>query len=115
MKEKMKKIAPNDPNMEGLKKSLAELEVKRGDAAAKVRLAKSRAAGLGGNSIELYKCPFFEYVINKVQSGASGERLGWVDLDFGSSPGWWAATVATYCPIRMVEHPKSKSTKPRVG
>ena len=91
MKEKMKKIAPNDPNMEGLKKSLAELEVKRGDAAAKVRLAKSRAAGLGGNSIELYKCPFFEYVINKVQSGASGERLGWVDLDFGSSPGWWPA------------------------
>ena len=33
--------------------------------------------------------------------------LGWVDLDLGSSPGWWAATVATYCPSRMVEHPKS--------
>ena len=43
-----------------------------------------------------------------VQSGASGERLGWVDLDLGSSPAWWAATVATYCPSRMVEHPKSK-------
>ena len=41
------------------------------------------------------------------------EYLGWVDLDLGSSPGWWAATVATYCPSRMVEHPKSKSTKPR--
>ena len=41
------------------------------------------------------------------------EDLGWVDLDFGSSPGWWAATVATYCPNRMVEHPKSKSTQPR--
>ena len=39
--------------------------------------------------------------------------LGWVDLDLGSSPGWWAATVAIYCPSRMVEHPKSKSTKPR--
>ena len=26
--------------------------------------------------------------------------LGWVDLDLGSSPGWWAATVATYCPSR---------------
>ena len=38
--------------------------------------------------------------------------LGWVDLDLGSSPGWWAATVATYCPSRVVEHPKSKSTKP---
>ena len=37
---------------------------------------------------------------------------GFVDLDLWSSPGWWAATVATYCPDRMVEHPKSKSTKP---
>ena len=40
LKEKMKKIAPNDPSMEGLKKSLAELEVKREDAASKVGLAK---------------------------------------------------------------------------
>ena len=31
----------------------------------------------------------------------------------GSSPGWWAATVATYCPSRIVEHIKSKSTQPR--
>ena len=38
--------------------------------------------------------------------------LGWVDLDLGSSPGWWAANVATYCPSRVVEHSKSKSTKP---
>ena len=38
--------------------------------------------------------------------------LGWVDLDLGSSTGWWAATVATYCPSRVVEHLKSKSTKP---
>ena len=37
--------------------------------------------------------------------------LGW--LRFGEFPGWWAATVATYCPSRVVEHPKSKSTKPR--
>ena len=37
-------------------------------------------------------------------------QLGWADLDLGSSPGWWAATVATYCPSRMVEHSKSKST-----
>ena len=41
--------------------------------------------------------------------------LGWVDLDLGSSLGWWAATVATYCPSRMVEHPKCKSTKPSLG
>ena len=26
-------------------------------------------------------------ILNSVQSGASGERLGWVDLDVGSSPG----------------------------
>ena len=39
--------------------------------------------------------------------------LDFVDLDLGSSPGRWAATVATYCPSRMVEHPKSKSTQPR--
>ena len=42
-------------------------------------------------------------IIN-VQSGASG----WVDLDLGSSPSRWADIVATYCPSRMVEHPKSK-------
>ena len=36
--------------------------------------------------------------------------LGW--LRFGEFPGWWAATVATYCPSRVAEHPKSKSTKP---
>ena len=39
-------------------------------------------------------------------------ELGWVDLDLRCSQGWWAATVATYCPSRMVEHLKSKSTKP---
>ena len=49
---------------------------------------------------------------NCIQSGASGLGLGWVDLDLGSSPGWWAASVATYCPNRMVEHPKSNSTQP---
>ena len=31
----------------------------------------------------------------------------------GTSPGWGAVTVATYCPSRMVEHPKSKSIQPR--
>ena len=31
------------------------------------------------------------------------EYLGWVDLDLGSSPGWWAAIVATYCQIRVVK------------
>ena len=40
-------------------------------------------------------------------------NLGWVDSDLGSSPGWRAAIVATYCPGRVVEHPKSKSTQSR--
>ena len=32
-------------------------------------------------------------------------------LGFDCSGSWWAATAATYCPGRMEEHPKSKSTK----
>ena len=40
-------------------------------------------------------------------------HLGWVDLDLGSSLGWWATTVATYCPCRLVEYVKPKSTQPR--
>ena len=39
--------------------------------------------------------------------------LGWVDLHLESSPGRWAATVATYCPSQMVQHPKYKSTQLR--
>ena len=41
MKEKMKKMAPNDPSMEVLKKSLADLEVKKEDAASKVNPLQS--------------------------------------------------------------------------
>ena len=41
-----------------------------------------------------------------------GQESGWVDLDLRCSQGWWAAIVATYCPSRMVEHLKSKSTQP---
>ena len=46
------------------------------------------------------------------EGGDGGWLPGWVDLYLWSSPGWWAATVATYCPSRMMEHPKSKSTQP---
>ena len=38
--------------------------------------------------------------------------LGWVDSGLGGSLGFLDATAATYCPGRMVEHPKSKSTHP---
>ena len=32
---------------------------------------------------------------------------------FGEFLSWWAAIVASYCPSRVVEHPKLKSTQPR--
>ena len=47
-----------------------------------------------------------------LQSGAAYHSLVFEDVDLGSSPGWWAASVATYCPSRMEEHSKFKSTKP---
>ena len=43
---------------------------------------------------------------------ASGHSLGFEDEDLGSSPGWWAATVAIYCPSRPGELPKFVSSKP---
>ena len=33
-------------------------------------------------------------------------------MDLSCSLGWRAATVATYCPCRMVEHLKMRSTQP---
>ena len=42
-----------------------------------------------------------------IQSGASGHSLGFEDEDLGSSPGWRAATVATYCPNRPGNYPNS--------
>ena len=47
-----------------------------------------------------------------IQSGAAYHSLGFEDENLGSSPGWWAATVATYCPSRSVELPKFLSLKP---
>ena len=41
-------------------------------------------------------------------------ELGWVDFDLRCSLGWWAASVATYCPSRMVEHLKMKQPNPTV-
>ena len=50
---------------------------------------------------------FLKRVSETVQGDPGGLAQGFADLDLGSSPGWWAATVATYCPSSMVEHPKS--------
>ena len=46
MKEKMKKMAPNDPSIEVLKKSLADLEVKKEDAASKVNPLQSNSVAV---------------------------------------------------------------------
>ena len=58
-----------------------------------------------------YSCVSFTLPTGWLWSGGRVPRF--VDLNWVSSPGWWAATVAIYCPSRMVEHPKSKSTQPR--
>ena len=49
------------------------------------------------------------FLANSVQGVPCPRGLGFVDLDLGSSPSWWAAIVATYCQSRMLQHPKSKS------
>ena len=36
---------------------------------------------------------------------ASRHSLGFEEENLGSSPGWWAATVATYCPSRLGNSP----------
>ena len=38
-----------------------------------------------------------------IQSGAAYHLLGFEDENVGSSPGWWAANVPTYCPSKPGE------------
>ena len=47
-----------------------------------------------------------------LQRDPGGLAQGFVDLDLGISPGWWAATVATYYPNWPGELPKFLSSKP---
>ena len=42
----------------------------------------------------------------------SSGKWGFEGEDLGNSPGRWAATVATYCPSKPGELPKSSSSKP---
>ena len=53
-----------------------------------------------------------QQVIDRYATVQEGLGLGYVDLVFGSSLGWWAATTATYCPSRMMEHAIPISTQP---
>ena len=61
---------------------------------------------------ENFRNPYQTIFSYSVQCDSSAQRpwLGW--LRFGEFPRLWAATVATYCPSRMVEHPKCNSTQP---
>ena len=59
---------------------------------------------------EEVSCP--EIIYFYIQRFLSTLSHGFEDENLGSSPGWWAATVATYCPSRPGEHPKSSSSKP---
>ena len=75
------------------------------------------ATGAGIGIIIKGQCHLQLIVINVVgnvslQSGASGEGLGWVDLDFGCSTillGQYLATISAHQPGEL---PKSKSTQP---
>ena len=73
------------------------------EAAAPVALALAAA-----HRLRLVKTKIVIYRVTLVVV-----HLGWVDIDLGSSPGWWAVTVATDCLSRMMEHLRSKSTQPR--
>ena len=53
-----------------------------------------------------------ECELKYVQSGAACPSLGFEDENFWSSPGWWAPTVASYCPSRPRKLPKFLSSKP---
>ena len=50
--------------------------------------------------------------VHDIQGYSYDQEHGLGRLGFGEFPGWWAGTVATYCPSRLVQHPETKSTKP---
>ena len=62
-------------------------------------------------TVEKYRISI-EGLEDDIHCWASRHSLGFEDDDLGSSPGWWAATVATYCPSRPGELPKFLSSKP---
>ena len=47
-----------------------------------------------------------------VQRYSSSHSQGFKEENLGNSPGWWAATVANYCPSRPGELPQLLSSKP---
>ena len=51
--------------------------------------------------------PLQSGIIIPIHCWASRHSLGFEDEDLGSSPGWWATTVATYCQGRPGNSPNS--------
>ena len=49
-------------------------------------------------------------VMQEERTHLQGDPSGWLKPPFDLVPTVLAATAATYCPSRMAEHPKSKST-----
>ena len=64
----------------------------------------------------LHPCANSKSYMWDLQGGAGGLAVGWVDLDLGSSPGWWSATAATLLPNQVggtsqVQVNKTQSTR----
>ena len=83
--------------------STATTNATTGEAGQQVRLARAESTRANSSQVPT------QVILYRVTLVVG--YLGWVDFNLESSAGWWAATVVTYCPSRMVEHPKSKSTK----
>ena len=49
--------------------------------------------------------------LRPLQRFLSSHSEGFKDEDLGNSPGWWAATLATYCPSRLGELAQKTITK----
>ena len=64
------------------------------------------AHGRWGSHAHAHNC-LDMYMYSTLLGAASRHSLGFEDEDLGSSPGWWAATVPTYCPSRSGELPNS--------
>ena len=59
----------------------------------------------------IHECSVFRSNSVLYRDGAAYHSLGFEDENLGSSPGRWAASVATYCPSRPGELPKFLSSK----
>ena len=79
------------------------------------RVLRARVHGVGHGIARRRLLPLLPRTGAKkiaLQSCAAYRSRSFEDEYLGSSHGWWAATVATYCPSRPGELPKFLLTKP---